>query len=171
MRGNQIQTLQLSTQNNGSKATWNLRGLHFLTRPMPFRLCIILVRGGDADIPTRALPPALTTYLNTVHIRTNGDPILASAVNNGDRATFINNLEAAWNTAGRAGNVSLIIAILPSKDAAQYAYLKWWGDCRIGVPTICVTRGAIRDNFNANSINNNFLGNLRQVNESLYPAT
>lgn len=45
------------------------------------------------------------------------------------------------NHAGKAPD--MILFILPGKDAAIYADIKWWADCVGGVPSICVTGDAI----------------------------
>jgi hypothetical protein len=61
---------------------------------------------------------------------------------------------------------SLILVILPNakKDIPLYSDIKWWSDCVVGIPTACVTHGAI-DKFKSNNAKDraqlpNFLANI-----------
>ncbi|ESZ93179.1 hypothetical protein SBOR_6458 [Sclerotinia borealis F-4128] len=39
---------------------------------------------------------------------------------------------------------SLLIVVLPSKDATIYSDVKWWGDCHAGIATVCVGPPAVK---------------------------
>lgn len=109
----------------------------------------------------------LNNYLNQNRIYTNGDPLHTLATTGGTRANFVANLNTAYNTMlndsrrNNTGVPPLVVVILPSKDAKNYAYLKWWGDCLRGIRTVGVTRATIAGQFRVNQIDASFLGNLR----------
>ncbi len=163
-RNEHIYRFQLSGRRDGSKASWNLQNLIFVIRPTAaFRLCFILV-GLPADLVTNALPAALNQYLNNNALMSTNGILRSGADVRADRGAFAGNLDTAYDAMVRdlqPQERALIIAILPSKDATTYAHLKWWGDCRRGVPTICVTRLALGNNFRTGRFGDSFLGNLR----------
>lgn len=149
------------------KAQWNLRDRRFLKRPeAAFRLCIIRV-DVNRDNLFNAFRRDLNNYLNQNRIYTNGDPLDAFATTVGTRANFVANLNTAYNTLlsdsrrNNTGDPPLVVVILSSKEPKTYAYLKWWGDCSKGIPTVCVTRATIDGQFRSNQIDASFLGNLR----------
>ncbi|KAF7937288.1 uncharacterized protein EAE98_001602 [Botrytis deweyae] len=60
-----------------------------------------------------------------------------------ERREVVNGL---LTTCLKRGNVTrLVFVILPDKDAAIYSDIKWWGDCNLGIATICVCPPAVRN--------------------------
>jgi len=165
--------LALQTNNDGQKATWNLRHRRFLHVPQTrLRICLIHVNDWPSvQIPLATFALNLAQYLANTGFNVNqaNQHIvnLGNNVNTSNRATMVTALDAAHTRLDQLANpdhVRLVIVALTSKNADTYANVKWWGDCRRGVRTLCITRNSLVDNFNmSNNVatNASYMGNLR----------
>ncbi|KAF7881054.1 uncharacterized protein EAF02_006945 [Botrytis sinoallii] len=83
-----------------------------------------------------------------------------------ERRKVVNGL---LTTCLKRGNMTrLVFVILPDKDAAIYSDIKWWGDCNLGIATICVCPPAVRNKssgiLNNLSLKANFkLGGINHI--------
>jgi hypothetical protein len=42
-------------------------------------------------------------------------------------------------------NIPFILVVLPRRDIPLYAEVKRWGDCEVGIPTVCITSAKLKD--------------------------
>jgi hypothetical protein len=64
------------------------------------------------------------------------------------RTQFCANLNAAWNAlcppnSQAAAAPKLAVIALAGADAGVYADVRWWADCVVGIPCICISPGGI----------------------------
>lgn len=57
--------------------------------------------------------------------------------------------------------IPLILIVVPFKDADLYSHIKWWGDVKIGIPTVCVQKDILQPKDRKRSVDPKTLGNLR----------
>ncbi|KAK4495381.1 hypothetical protein PRZ48_013712 [Zasmidium cellare] len=134
----QAPQLQYSRSNTitSDQGKWNLKGVKFQTGGRLGKLFVIQITDRKTDTPaTDGLVRALSQY----GVVCTGS-LCEDAANCGQAE-----LDRAYAALQRksGGSASVILVILPSDNIDNYSIVKWWGDCKRGVNTVCVTRGKL----------------------------
>lgn len=141
------------------KATWDIIGLSkkgngkFAKIGKDYRtLKVIYIDSGvrDRKMHAEKFYKDLINALQTYGFSTSGEPQVESviAVWQGApakrRTDFCHLLSGAFN---KLEKPPLVLILLKSADATIFADIKWWADCIVGVPSVCIRPDAVRKNF------------------------
>lgn len=118
---------------------------------------------GDVNTLRNTFGPAICNALRGYGINTNGGLHVVEAIYNGQRSTAKTSFDNALRSLKRLANtqdIPLILVALPNKDAGLYSDVKWWGDCCVGIPSICITQQTTRKYQEIPKGRNNMMANL-----------
>jgi hypothetical protein len=84
------------------------------------------------------------------------------------RTQFCAKLDVAWNAVCPNSDIpatgsKLVLVALGGTDAGVYADVRWWADCKVGIPCICVSPNGVAKGAGAGQnmkIDRAMLGNL-----------
>ena len=152
MFGSNIECAKVADRKN-FPATWNMVSVTQGQNPVGFRIpkklpilqAIRLAVNPDTDNDIRwmenDLKSILVTNLSKYGLATNSIKAVDCPYGNQGRRSQRANIVAALDNAfGRFKTPpTLLLVMVTSKDTSIYSDVKWWGDCKKGVPTICVT--------------------------------
>ncbi|KAI9646022.1 hypothetical protein NHQ30_005460 [Ciborinia camelliae] len=154
------ESLNISGQEK-NKSSWKLRrgniALKFVdakkTSPSPSLHIIRLETPNNASPPqVKQFSDHLISNIKSFGIEFNGDVRIEDAIgqtNNlfpTDRLASNTSLSAALTGLRRrnkGSNPTLLLVVVPNKDKRTYANIKWWGDCIVGIPTICISKDVL----------------------------
>ena len=130
------------TNNSLRRGAWSLTGMRFNRIPSrPLLVLPVIALGGrgsekgDTEDLRESLISHGVAHKDIKHVG------VSTKLTNHTRAGISQNLTEALRDLKKQCplDIPIILVVLHKKDISTYAEVKRWGDCNVGIPTICVT--------------------------------
>jgi len=138
------------------------KGFHFVPEKLgTFSMIVIcqeFQKEGDEDWLQKKFKPLVPAELSQYGFNSKEFTVESAIISGRDYKNLREDLRISLTRAWKAlKSPALVIVQLPKRDKDLYSHVKWWGDCFVGVPTVCITYQKLG---NPNTFNEQLVGNL-----------